>query len=263
MTPGLYRRRVLLRSDQTTATGDMEDDPHRFGVDIIHDGNHVTGIGGRAIRVPWATCPMATEVLCALVGKALLPSPFDVLKQIEANRQCTHMVDAAALAIAAAARGIVKRRYDVTMTISADAVDRRECVTMQDGEVHDRWMLVEGIIESPERFAGRALYKVGSWHRESIAPGAECDLLFIMRHAYIAASARRLDLNVFKTAEEVPAPDGACFTHTRARKPFAHRILGSERRFDDMPDGLLADLENQTDERPEPFGEVNRASDCK
>ena len=51
--------------DASTIRGDMEDDFHRFGVTLRHDGERVVEVVGDGTRFPWTTCPSAVEPLRA------------------------------------------------------------------------------------------------------------------------------------------------------------------------------------------------------
>src|SRR4051794_30477497 len=69
---GVYRRRILLDAlDERTVAGEMEDDFHRFGVTLVHDGTRVVEMRGEGVRYPWTTCPDAVEPLRALAGAPL------------------------------------------------------------------------------------------------------------------------------------------------------------------------------------------------
>jgi len=57
--------------DTSTVRGDMEDDFHRFGVTVRHDGARVVEVEGEGERYPWTTCPAAVEPLRALAGAPL------------------------------------------------------------------------------------------------------------------------------------------------------------------------------------------------
>ena len=57
---GAFRRAILLRTlDEASVQGELEDDFHRFGVTLRHDGRAVTAVEGRSIRYPWSSCPLA------------------------------------------------------------------------------------------------------------------------------------------------------------------------------------------------------------
>jgi hypothetical protein len=47
---GVYRRRILLVAADGRVTADLEDDFHRYGVEIAHDGGQVGAVRGRAGR---------------------------------------------------------------------------------------------------------------------------------------------------------------------------------------------------------------------
>src|SRR6266511_3842032 len=98
--PGIYRRRIRIRTAAGIARADLEDDPHRYAVIVRHDGERVSAIEGRTVRTPWTSCREATSVLDRLVGIPLSPNPLAVYASTNGREQCTHLFDLAGLAIA-------------------------------------------------------------------------------------------------------------------------------------------------------------------
>jgi hypothetical protein len=47
-----YRRRIRITTAPGKARADIEDDAHRFGVALLHDGVKVTAIRGEGLRTP-------------------------------------------------------------------------------------------------------------------------------------------------------------------------------------------------------------------
>ena len=58
---GIYRRRIRLVADGRHVRADLEDDFHRFGVALVHDGERVVEARADARRFPWETCTGAGE----------------------------------------------------------------------------------------------------------------------------------------------------------------------------------------------------------
>src|ERR1700730_9209991 len=152
---GVFRRRIRIASDECHATADLEDNQHRFGVDIIHNGHAVKEIKGRALRTPWTTCALAASELRTLVDTGLLRSPFAVLHQISIAKHCTHMIDLAAIAVSAAARTVRQRQYDAVFELSnKDGVDWRIGTLKRDGTAPTRWIIRDGLVCEPKQYAG-------------------------------------------------------------------------------------------------------------
>ena len=102
---GAYRRRIRLIAGDHTVSGELEDDFHHFRATIEHDGKQVTAARGEALRVPWTTCPGSILPLARLKGLNLSRSLLAAGKHTSSRAQCTHLFDAACLAVAFAAQG--------------------------------------------------------------------------------------------------------------------------------------------------------------
>ena len=159
-TEGALRRRIELRTrvaedGSGEARGALEDDYHHFRVSLRHDGRQVTHTDSGALRFPYVTCPAAGGELTRLVGMALSSVANSVVLHTDAKLHCTHMLDLAGLAVAAAARGIARRTYDCTVP------DRIEGVTHpaleRDGAPVLRWTVDRAVILSPAPYADREL----------------------------------------------------------------------------------------------------------
>lgn len=238
---GIYRRRVLVRGKQSRVSADMEDDPHRFGVDVHHDGARVVSISGRALRVPWTTCPHATSELACLAHTPLLASPFDVLRQIDTRQQCTHMADMAALAIAAAARDIANRQFDVALRLAEGNDDKRYGHLSIDMGPKDEWLVDHGIVIKPVRYSGIDLTRSFKSFSYPLADDGLLEL-FVMRRAHLVCGGRRFDLDAFLLPAAHPWLANACFTFQSASAKGARRVIGSTRDFTRRDMELLADL---------------------
>jgi hypothetical protein len=166
----VFRRRVLLRTSFGRASADVEDDQHRFGIEVRHDGHCVTALTARAIRTPWTTCGLGVSSLDRFVGIELTREPFSALRKVRLAHQCTHMADMASLAIAAAARGTLLRLYDVAITHnegnSAAGVD---AVVVRDGGEVSRWRIRDRRIAEPKHLLGLEIVRAAS---RSFATGA-------------------------------------------------------------------------------------------
>lgn len=239
--PGVYRRHVCLRVGAGVVHADMEDDSHRFGVILHHDGARVTAVAGRAIRTPWSLCRGALDVLQRLVGMPLAPSPLAASAYSDQKQQCTHLFDLAALAACHAARGGAGRDYRVDAPwYEIDAP--RTLVLYRDGEVVLEWTLQGNTIVAPEPYASIGVKSLLQWAVQQSADPDALEALFILRRAVLISGSRTLDLDVLATAAQTGHGIGACYVHQPARIALAQRNVGSSRDFTDTPDGLLADL---------------------
>ena len=91
------RRLQLIDPQPGRVTAEVEDDYHRFFVDLRHDGERITGVATNAKRSPWTTCPSAGDHLAERLTGALLS---EVASREDPLTHCTHMLDLAILAAA-------------------------------------------------------------------------------------------------------------------------------------------------------------------
>lgn len=240
---GLFRRRVRIAGSENRCSVDVEDDQHRFGADIGHDGTTVISVHGRALRTPWTTCPLATAQLQVLIGTPLLPSPFTVLRQVVLAHQCTHMVDMAALAIAAAARDLRYRQYDARFKVEyRDTEDWRSGILDRSDGGTTRWIFRDGVVVEPIAYAGLEMRRSASWIADRTDDPDAIEEAFVMQRALLVAGGRRVALDEVKRASSETWMVGACFAFQRSRIEQSKRCVGSTRNFA-RADDLLTDLD--------------------
>jgi hypothetical protein len=238
---GFYRRRVHIATvDASTVRADMEDDFHRFGVTLRHDGERVVEAAGDSERYPWTTCPSAAEPLRALAG-ATLSTRLSVLGGYAPARQnCTHMFDLAGLAIAHAARGVdATRTYDIAIRDRVD--DRTEPELCRDGQLLLHWEIAGRTIERPEPFVGISLRGgLLAWAEDNLdADTAEA--ASILRRTCDISFGRIVDLDMYETADAMGAPvQGTCHSFQPGTIELAVRVKGQTRDFTDDAAALLS-----------------------
>jgi hypothetical protein len=239
---GRFHRRVRIVAGNAGASADVEDDEHRFGADVCHDRKFVLSVTGRAIRTPWTTCPLASGQLEELRGTPLLSSPYKVLRQVRLAHQCTHMVDMAALAVCAAARGVTQCQYDCVITVE-DRVgaDWRIGTMQRNNEPRTYWVVQDGIVREPASYAGCQMQRSGRWIEERAGSIEEIESVFVMQRAMLVAGGKRVILDEHETAANQVWMTGACFSFQSSRIRDARRHFGSSRTFS-QPQELLSDL---------------------
>jgi hypothetical protein len=231
---GRFRRAIVLAAQPGLATGEVEDDFHHFAVRLAHDGERVTGAEGRAIRHPWSACPEAAAALAQLVGYPLSAHPVEIYRRLDPLGQCTHMLETAGLAIAQAARGLGRRRYDASVTDPADG--RVEAELACDGAPLARWVLQGGEIITPLGLRGLAPTAIRSSSLTGL-PAQEAEARLILRRAVLLAGARGLDVDRFPTAAAMDR-GRACFVFSPGVAARAARAYGSVRDFSAGPGPL-------------------------
>jgi len=234
-----FCRRIQLESRSSSQDGEvrvaLEDDFHHFRIALRHRQGRVSEIAGEALRHPFTECPHAAAALWVLVGMQLNPVASAVTRHTDASLQCTHMLDLAGLAIAAAARGISHRRFDIEVPRH---VDGRSCARLvRDDGLRLEWDVHEGTIVSPPPYAGVDMrHGMARWALNNLAPD-EAEAALVLRRCALIALGRLRDIDKDLHAR----PSGRCYAQQPERAPQAIRIVGSTWDFTAQPDRLCRD----------------------
>jgi hypothetical protein len=239
--PGIYRRRIRIATSAGQARADLEDDPHRYGVIVGHDGEHVTAVQGIAQRTPWSLCRDAVSVLDRLVGMALSPDPQEVFRHTDGRSQCTHLFDLAGLAVAHAARGTAQRQYDIELPCW-DTRQPREARLSVDGEPRLTWTLQRTAIVGPPPFAGQDLRSMMPWVKARFVDRDTFEAVMVLRRAVFISGNRMFEMDRMAHAAATGHVSGACFVYQQGVAEHAARERGSTLDFSATPQALLADL---------------------
>ncbi len=241
---GIFRRRFRMRGEPGRVRADMEDDFHRFGLVLEHDGETVTGVKGYASRHPWTECPGAVVPLNKLVGMRLSTRFAATSDHTNPRENCTHLFDVAGLAVSHAAAGREQRQYDISVP---DRIEGRTRASLhRDGELFLAWEL-DGIqITGPERHAGVRLLgsKFLRWAESELDADTAEAAVALRRASFIAMGrARNLD-DAPSALVYMDMAGGSCHSFTPGIAEKAMRVMGSTHDFTESADPLLADLEN-------------------
>jgi hypothetical protein len=224
-----FRRVILIAAGDRGVTAELEDDFHRFGVTLHHDGRQVTRVIARAHRYPWVTCLEAPAALAAVEGVAVAHDPTTLFRHADAKSHCTHLFELAALALTQAARGEGARRYEVEVSDPRDEV--RIARLYQDGEEVLEWRLLGDLITAPPAYAGRETGTFNSRALAEIEPGL-AEHLLILRRAVMTARGRQMDVDLYASAAAMARP-AACYYLQPENAARASRIVGSHRNWPD------------------------------
>lgn len=241
MGPGTYRRRILIATGAGWARADLEDDLHRVGAVVRHDGVRVTGVEGLPIRVPWSLCPQAVARLERLVGLELSPHPLAGYRHTPGPEQCTHMFDMAGLALAHAARGTARRQYDAAVTVTTPDAPQTAALR-RDGAPVLEWAVRGTVLTAPQAFAGQDLRRLLAWAEQALPDPDAFEAVVVLRRAMLISGSRHVDVDAFDTAFSTGYPLGACYVYQEGTAERAARNRGSRRDFSADADGLLSDL---------------------
>lgn len=237
-----YRRLIrLVRLDERTVWGGLEDDFHHFEVTLGHDGHRVTHISMEARRWPWATCPDAGANLELLVGMDLSDRATAVAAVADPHFQCTHQFDLAGLCVTHAARGTETREYEVELEIGPEVSRPR---LWRDGEMLHEWTLAGNgmgrVLVEPPPFTD-APWKGGfiRWADRSLAP-LEAEAAIVLRRACDIGMGRGMDLEAITAADELAGiMTGVCYSMQPEIMPVAFRARGTIRDFGRHRDAML------------------------
>jgi hypothetical protein len=232
---GRLRRAIGIAAEAGEIRAAVEDDFHHFRVRITHRDGIVTDLASETPRTPWTACAHAGDDWSGLIGLPLETSPSAVGRRVEMRPYCTHMFELAGLAMAAAARGVTRRRLDAVVPYG----DRRgePAVVLRDGEEIFAWLTDGQTITAPEPFSGRTIGAgFSAWVEKTFDPdGAEAALM--LRRSVFISAGRTMNLDAVPHAMTA----NACYTQRPDRAVTAWRIVGSTQDFDDRPQALLAD----------------------
>lgn len=243
--PGVYRRRIVIHGGPGWVHADLEDDPHRYGVRLRHDGTRVTTIEALSLRTPWTLCRIAAEQIQALAGMRLSPDPTAVFRHADPGQQCTHVFDTAGLAIAHAARGTRWRDYRIDAPWWR-AEGPRDITLRRDGKKILEWQIDDGQIIAPADCAGTPWRRMLDWARARKLDVDAFEAVVILRRAVMISGARTVSLDPLDNAAETGHVSGACYVFHPGRAEIAYRERGSTRDFTDQPHGLIPELQPPT-----------------
>lgn len=231
----LFRRRVEIHTQQSgEVRAALEDDFHHFRVSIQHEQEIVTFIRGYAVRYPYTACPGAALPLEALVGMPLSDVAHSVTRATDGRHQCTHMLDLAGLAIAAAARQTHDLIYDVSVPQRTDG--RTSPVLWRDGREYLQWQVNGTLIEGPAPYCGIDLnHGMAAWAINTLEP-EEAEAALLLRRCTTISRGREYDLDSVGHA----AKTGLCYSQQPGRAEQALRMKGSTLDFTNHAEQLCA-----------------------
>lgn len=239
---GRSRRRIIVTATAEHASAELEDDVHRFGVAIDHDGHIVTALSSHGERHPWTVCAGAGAPLEALVGAPISRDVPALAEWGDAGQNCTHRFDLLAMAIAQAARGPGERRYDVEAGPDPDDGARHLVTVWRDDVEVLRWAIDGTTIHSTDVADGQDVRRILRWARETLDADM-VEAIFMLRRGLLVSTFRRVDpskISSAMVAMEMMA--GACYAYQPGRAEQGLPMPDIFRDFDRLPDRLLEEL---------------------
>jgi len=150
------------------------------------------------------------------------------------TEQCTHLLDLAGLAVAAAARSIALRRYDIAVP---RRVEGRTLATLdKDGIPILAWELMDTTIIGPAPYQGVSLREgMAAWALAHL-PEEEAEAALLLRRCALISLARVKNLDAQIHAE----PTGRCFAQQPGRAAQGLRTADSVLDFTAAAQDLCA-----------------------
>jgi hypothetical protein len=148
--------------------------------------------------------------------------------------QCTHLMELAGLAIAAAARSTAQRWYDIAVP---QRVAGRTLATLdRDGSRVLAWELLDTTIMGPAPFQGVSLREGMAACARAHLPEEEDEAALILRRCALISLGRAKNLDAQVHAE----PTGRCFVQQPERAAQGRRMVGSTMDFSVAAQDLCA-----------------------
>lgn len=235
-----FRRRIVIAAERqgasTLVRAALEDDFHHFRVEVRCAADRVEQVTGEAPRHPYTLCKFAVGELTGLVGMPLSTISHAVTRFTDASEQCTHLLDLAGLAIAAAARGTVHRQYDIVVPERAEH-GRTQPRLWRDGMLLLEWEVNDKLIEGPAPYAGVDLrHGMARWALMTL-PEEEAEAALVLRRCTVISVGRIRDLD----AQVHARSSASCFAQQPRRAEQALRVVKSTRDFSASAEPLCAD----------------------
>jgi hypothetical protein len=228
----ILRRRIRLTNRPGQVEAHLSDVFHEMHCILDHRGGIVTDIDCRALRIPTTACPGAAAVIRELIGLPLSIPRAELYQSSRVRRNCTHMFDLAALAIAQAARGDEPARvYDAEVPDETDAPVWVE--VRRDGTVAHRWQVRDRHIVAPSNLAGRPLLAgFTHWASEIFSSDAFESASVLAKTCFIAGGAPYLTESFTgRTLRLNDAMTGVCHAYAADRIDDSWFIAGARRDF--------------------------------
>ncbi len=235
----VFRRRIELAARHAPEGGQvrivLEDDFHHFRVALSYRDGVICALNGAAPRHPFSVCPGATAELVKLVGMPLARIANAVTQHTDASEQCTHLLDLAGLANAAAARGITYRRYE--LEVPRYVAGRSHARLVRDDGFELEWEINGSDIVAPVRYAKVNLRRgMARWALATL-PEEEAEAALVLRRGALIGYGRSLGLH------QGPHTHlrGSCYAHQPQRAEQAIRLPDSTWDFTERAEALCLD----------------------
>jgi len=238
--PGFHRKIIFASRGCSTgrilSRACLEDDFHRFRLEMTADDTHILEISGSALRYPYSTCPQAVNGLDALIGQSVADYSASIHRQTDASLNCTHLLDLAGLCCSHIKMDVTKRQYEIFISDRHDGetTGKYKAQISQNGQSILSWDAENETIFSPYGFQGVNLRAgFAKWAFENLDMEMR-EIALILRRCAMISMGRAKNLK-----EETHAADwGFCYSQQKDRAHTALRVGGSIQDFNSNPSKL-------------------------
>lgn len=227
----ILRRRIEIATRPGIARGNVADDYHDFRVEVEHRDGIVQTVRGVAVRNPWNLCVAAAPQVRELEGMALSRRSVAVADHVDRFLQCTHVFDLAGQCIAAAARDIEHRLYEIAVPQRIDG--RTTASLSRDGRPMLEWTVDGSTIVAPGHHAGVELRAGFSAWADALEE-EEAEAAHALRRAIFISGG----LGKAWNSESRSRAAGGCYVQQPERAPHATYVADSRQDFTDRADAL-------------------------
>jgi hypothetical protein len=142
------------------------------------------------------------------------------------------MLDTAVIAIAHAARGITRRRYDVSVEVLDS--EKPQQVTLQvDGVNVFRGTVRGTTFFEPAEMRGLTAKGLYEWAKTQYTDEDQLEAMWVLRRGVYISGSRTRDIDSLQYAIEANPGFGACYVYQPGVAEAAARVRGSTRDFTD------------------------------
>ena len=232
-----FHRRIRLYPYPGRIVAGLEDNLHRFTLQLTHADHRVTGIDVLAQRHPWTTCPGAA----ALLVEQAVGQRVEALARMDIFEHCTHLFELALMCA-----GHVDDRDVTQFDLHVDEwIEGRTQVRLLLDGAPVLTLAIDGRrIETPGAWFGRDVFGL-SQPDQLLAPAAREHAMLIARAIYVSLG--RAAPVVERAVDRGPRAVGVCYAYQPRRIGDARRVEHSRVEFAGSPRQPLDGFDPQTE----------------
>lgn len=216
---GATRRRIHLWISPGKVRGLLTDIFHQMECAIHHDGEVVTDISGRMLRIPNTSCPSAPSVLPGLKGTSIGIGAREFYDGGTIRRHCTHLFDLAFYVISHASLDSGEIVYEAVMPDLATPDSAVDVSGWRDGKRELVWRVAREKIVAPASLQDRPVCGGFSGWAHGEFDGARLYLPLLMSRTCLLARGRAYQTDAWpgEPIARLGGIEGACYAYASER----------------------------------------------